>query len=247
MRLAKGSFIQLCRKAPFSSALTFAMATACVVLALFLYTFDANDSRISTVSSDMYAPYASSQAELDQLANDQAVLICNRRSNFIFNRRHVFVERRLYRDAFERIFRRRVAVHEVRPNSFSARQVILAGALAGYELTIWQASRDPNRAGALKKVLIFSSAIVPFVELKIVEHRTSSYTISVRFLYGHDFRNLNDDSKGLAPRHGFEPRLTAPKAAVLPLDDRGTKAADACPTLILSMTRRFASMPYQSE
>src|SRR5215471_9839288 len=27
--------------------------------------------------------------------------------------------------------------------------------------------------------------------------------------------------KGLAPRHGFEPRLTAPKAAVLPLDDRG--------------------------
>src|SRR3954447_21046328 len=26
----------------------------------------------------------------------------------------------------------------------------------------------------------------------------------------------------VAPRHGFEPRLTAPKAAVLPLDDRGT-------------------------
>ena len=25
----------------------------------------------------------------------------------------------------------------------------------------------------------------------------------------------------LAPRHGFEPRFTAPKAAVLPLDDRG--------------------------
>ena len=29
------------------------------------------------------------------------------------------------------------------------------------------------------------------------------------------------DSKGMAPRHGFEPRFTAPKAAVLPLDDRG--------------------------
>src|ERR1035438_1061544 len=27
--------------------------------------------------------------------------------------------------------------------------------------------------------------------------------------------------KDLAPRHGFEPRFTAPKAAVLPLDDRG--------------------------
>ena len=27
--------------------------------------------------------------------------------------------------------------------------------------------------------------------------------------------------KHLAPRHGFEPRFTAPKAAVLPLDDRG--------------------------
>src|SRR5439155_8777423 len=26
----------------------------------------------------------------------------------------------------------------------------------------------------------------------------------------------------VAPRHGFEPRFTAPKAAVLPLDDRGT-------------------------
>jgi hypothetical protein len=28
--------------------------------------------------------------------------------------------------------------------------------------------------------------------------------------------------EGLAPRHGFEPRFTAPKAAVLPLDDRGS-------------------------
>jgi hypothetical protein len=29
-------------------------------------------------------------------------------------------------------------------------------------------------------------------------------------------------SWALAPRHGFEPRFTAPKAAVLPLDDRGS-------------------------
>ena len=28
----------------------------------------------------------------------------------------------------------------------------------------------------------------------------------------------------VAPRHGFEPRFTAPKAAVLPLDDRGNEA-----------------------
>src|SRR6516165_9681055 len=31
----------------------------------------------------------------------------------------------------------------------------------------------------------------------------------------------------LAPRHGFEPRFTAPKAAVLPLDDRGMAAGTA--------------------
>src|ERR1700733_4720929 len=29
--------------------------------------------------------------------------------------------------------------------------------------------------------------------------------------------------RSLAPRHGFEPRFTAPKAAVLPLDDRGSE------------------------
>ena len=28
---------------------------------------------------------------------------------------------------------------------------------------------------------------------------------------------------GMAPRHGFEPRFTAPKAAVLPLDDQGVR------------------------
>ena len=33
-------------------------------------------------------------------------------------------------------------------------------------------------------------------------------------------------TEGLAPRHGFEPRFTAPKAAVLPLDDRGIEMKD---------------------
>ena len=32
---------------------------------------------------------------------------------------------------------------------------------------------------------------------------------------------VNWGRKVVAPRHGFEPRFTAPKAAVLPLDDRG--------------------------
>ncbi len=46
--------------------------------------------------------------------------------------------------------------------------------------------------------------------------------------------NLNGISASLlAPRHGFEPRFTAPKAAVLPLDDRG-KSSEACP---LSVTQ----------
>ena len=31
----------------------------------------------------------------------------------------------------------------------------------------------------------------------------------------------------MAPRHGFEPRFTAPKAAVLPLDDRGMLDVDS--------------------
>ena len=36
--------------------------------------------------------------------------------------------------------------------------------------------------------------------------------------------------KELAPRHGFEPRFTAPKAAVLPLDDRGMVTKRLLPT-----------------
>ena len=34
----------------------------------------------------------------------------------------------------------------------------------------------------------------------------------------------------VAPRHGFEPRFTAPKAAVLPLDDRGMRGKMLTPT-----------------
>ena len=37
-------------------------------------------------------------------------------------------------------------------------------------------------------------------------------------------RGSKFEAKVVAPRHGFEPRFTAPKAAVLPLDDRGKSA-----------------------
>jgi hypothetical protein len=68
----------------------------------------------------------------------------------------------------------------------------LTGALAWHELTVRQAPSDPNRARTREELLVFASAIVPLKELKIVKHRTSSYTISARFLYGSDFNNAND-------------------------------------------------------
>src|SRR5438477_1866704 len=42
--------------------------------------------------------------------------------------------------------------------------------------------------------------------------------------------------RDLAPRHGFEPRFTAPKAAVLPLDDRGARGGN---TAQFSLTGRL--------
>ena len=38
--------------------------------------------------------------------------------------------------------------------------------------------------------------------------------------------------RAMAPRHGFEPRFTAPKAAVLPLDDRGSVLDDSQPVYL---------------
>src|ERR1700747_3048962 len=58
--------------------------------------------------------------------------------------------------------------------------------------------------------------------------------------------------RGLAPRHGFEPRFTAPKAAVLPLDDRGIASRRDCspsvpvcsplPQRLLALHRPTATM-----
>lgn len=41
--------------------------------------------------------------------------------------------------------------------------------------------------------------------------------------------------RSLAPRHGFEPRFTAPKAAVLPLDDRGILRRTALQCSVLNV------------
>ena len=46
----------------------------------------------------------------------------------------------------------------------------------------------------------------------------------------------------VAPRHGFEPRFTAPKAAVLPLDDRG-KAQAGLFLVILTRPGRIPIAP----
>ena len=45
----------------------------------------------------------------------------------------------------------------------------------------------------------------------------------------------------VAPRHGFEPRFTAPKAAVLPLDDRGKSALQEEVLLQCSLAVRAAA------
>ena len=53
--------------------------------------------------------------------------------------------------------------------------------------------------------------------------QSQCHTFSVHaLLYAEEMRRRNQlILNDLAPRHGFEPRFTAPKAAVLPLDDRG--------------------------
>ena len=59
-----------------------------------------------------------------------------------------------------------------------------------------------------------------------------SYTAS-------DLRYKEVIAVSLVPRHGFEPRLTAPKAAVLPLDDRGTGATK------ISLTSSENPLPFR--
>jgi hypothetical protein len=54
-------------------------------------------------------------------------------------------------------------------------------------------------------------------------------------------RPLSWGGDGLAPRHGFEPRFTAPKAAVLPLDDRG-KSSEACPLSVTQPSRNLKDL-----
>ena len=54
-----------------------------------------------------------------------------------------------------------------------------------------------------------------------VQSQCHTFTVHA-LLYAKEMRRRNQlILNDLAPRHGFEPRFTAPKAAVLPLDDRG--------------------------
>ena len=62
--------------------------------------------------------------------------------------------------------------------------------------------------------------------------RKNNVHAETRFLYHPLYNDFYLASKllilrRLAPRHGFEPRFTAPKAAVLPLDDRGKWESDS--------------------
>ncbi len=57
--------------------------------------------------------------------------------------------------------------------------------------------------------------------------------------YKHN--RINDGC--LAPRHGFEPRFTAPKAAVLPLDDRGKYARETSSWLRSTTKFSAAAVP----
>src|SRR5579864_5399159 len=77
----------------------------------------------------------------------------------------------------------------------------------------------------------------------MVRGTTGLYT---RFLYRPLYNGLFYNPKlliplSLAPRHGFEPRFTAPKAAVLPLDDRGKSALQEEVLLQCSVALRAAA------
>src|SRR3954467_14283093 len=52
-------------------------------------------------------------------------------------------------------------------------------------------------------------------------HNTNLESSQPRICTEFDWNRCNVLRMRVAPRHGFEPRFTAPKAAVLPLDDRG--------------------------
>ena len=70
--------------------------------------------------------------------------------------------------------------------------------------------RGPPRATRfLSTAQTLEVALLPPETLIQYEYSTSSCVCKLLII------------NGVAPRHGFEPRFTAPKAAVLPLDDRG--------------------------
>src|SRR5665213_3375677 len=87
----------------------------------------------------------------------------------------------------------------------------------------------PQRGGASHLCRREHRNRVRFTALRNLESRLYLETTQVN---GHDVKSASVHHSytkickllktNVAPRHGFEPRFTAPKAAVLPLDDRGS-------------------------
>ena len=117
-----------------------------------------------------------------------------------------------------------------RTHGFSFPEVCASGRLPGHRVSARHPPDDPNLA------------VTPHPEAALRQWYPAAMNAATRVvslvqyqtLVSLHIRNCTDDRYGqsnsaskwlillyMAPRHGFEPRFTAPKAAVLPLDDRG--------------------------
>jgi hypothetical protein len=99
----------------------------------------------------------------------------------------------------------------------------LASALGARRELFFDGLRDE-----LAQLRIPKALAVTFALRKIGSGISSVVFINANsHIYGTPFRRhlTRVEFRNLAPRHGFEPRFTAPKAAVLPLDDRGITTA----------------------
>ena len=128
-------------------------------------------------------------------------------------------------------FRRPSEMRDVRcPDHLSILEVGASGGLPGYYFASLKPSDNPDLAVAIHPKATFrernlaaiysAGAVVTFVkDQPTVSFHRANCTDHRYSLSKCSFNLLN--TRKMAPRHGFEPRLTAPKAAVLPLDDRG--------------------------
>src|ERR1017187_4158733 len=126
------------------------------------------------------------------------------------------------------------------------------GGLSGHQIAGRHSSDDPDLT-----IAFHPEALSPCRKSSFVDATTRTVTlVENEPLVCSHAPNCTDDSYSpsilaanrlflfkLAPRHGFEPRFTAPKAAVLPLDDRGKRRQTTAPLsltqpAILPRTRR---------